>query len=88
MYQRAITTEQFCDLYEDLQGAGWTDAGPMRSYTGTHPALGACTFVSDWRSGVVCLSELPIPGWMIGESVLGGRAHQQEERTCNSQLVT
>ena len=67
MYQRALTEEQFADLWEGMSVAGRSDAGWMMSWTGTHPALGALTIVKDFMCGAIVLSQLPIPDWIFEE---------------------
>ena len=66
MHQRAISLQQWADLYEVATITGRADAGPIASTTGHHPLIGAFSAVEDWREGLIILSELPIPAWMLG----------------------
>lgn len=66
MHQRALGLQEWADLYELAEITGRADAGPIASTTGKHPAIGAFTAVEDWREGLVILSELPIPAWLLG----------------------
>lgn len=59
MFQRAITEQQFADIYEKLEVYGRADTGPIMTTTGVHPDLGSVVAIQDISPGLILLSEQP-----------------------------
>lgn len=59
MHQRAITEQEFANLYERLDVKGLVKAGVFWTTSGVHPELGAVTVIQDTNPGLILLSEYP-----------------------------
>lgn len=62
MFQRAITFQEFADLFEQLCFYQQADAGLILTTTGRHPQLGAIVAIQDLAPAMILLSEHPFTG--------------------------
>lgn len=59
MFQRAITEQQFADIYEKLEVYGRADTGPVMTTTGVHPDLGSVVVIQDIAPDLILFSDQP-----------------------------
>lgn len=59
MFQRAITEQQFADIFEKLEVYGRADTGPVMTTTGVHPDIGSVVVIQDISPSLILMSERP-----------------------------